>query len=276
MTQQMIVIAGAKGGVGRSTLAVNMSWSLAHAGFKTILMDANLGLGNDDILLGLCPEMSIKDIFENGKSLEDVALSVRPNLTLIPASSGDFETANANSLAVEGIFYDLENSFSASSYLIIDTEANLSDRTRHLLHCADHVVIVTTPEATALANSYATIKLLRSRTLKQDGKVSVLVNQTRSDFEGPETFDQLSRLCKKYLNVSPDFLGDIPFDEKIREASKKHLPFAEVFPRLKACKNLWKIIEKFQVRQAAIKPFSALNEYLKPLLQATQLGVSRA
>ncbi|QQR81139.1 MAG: P-loop NTPase [Deltaproteobacteria bacterium] len=278
MTQQMIVIAGAKGGVGRSTLAVNISWSLAQTGFRTILMDANLGLGNDDILLGLCPESSIKDIFERGKSLTEVAITVRPNLVLIPASSGDYETANANSLAVEGIFYDLENSFHASSYLIIDTEANLSDRTRHLLHCADHVVIVSTPDATALANSYATVKLLASRPLKKEVKVSMVVNQTRSDIEDQETFDQLSRLCKKYLGFSPEFLGAIPHDDKIREASRRHIPFIEAYPKLKASKNLLKIIQNLQTagKGSADQAFSMLNEYLRPLLtgSTSRFGVT--
>ncbi len=278
MTQQMIAIAGAKGGVGRTTLAVNIAWSLAKTGFRTILMDGNLGLGNDDILLGLCPETSVKDIFEKGKGLEEVAIAIRPNLMLIPGSSGDFDTANANSLAVEGIFYDLENSFASSPYLIVDTEANLSERTRHLLQCADHVVIVLTPEATSLANAYATAKMLAARSMKNGSKVSILVNQIRSDLEGQESFDQLSRLCKKYLGFSPEFLGTIPFDEKVREAAKRHLPFCEIFPRLKASKALTAVIQNLQNfrKSQQEQTFSMLNDYLKPLMtgQASRFGVN--
>lgn len=276
MTQQMIVIAGAKGGVGRSTIAVNLSWILSRSGFKTILMDANLGLGNDDILLGLCPETSIKDIFESGKMLSEVAISVRPYLTLIPASSGDASTANANPLAVEGIFYDLENSFSDYSYLVIDTEASLSERTRHLLHCADQVLLVTTPESTSLANTFATIKLLASRPLKNHHKIFVLVNQIRDEIEGRETFEQLSRLCKKYLGFSPEYLGALPYDDKIRESSRRHVPFIEAYPKIKVSRQFIQIIHNLQTAKKSEAAFSMLNEYIRPLLTTHKMGATHA
>ncbi len=239
----ILAIASGKGGVGKSNIAVNLAWEMGRMGKRVLIFDADFGLGNTDILLGITTEKSLADAFLQGKSLEEIAVTLENGVTLIPAGSGDFHVANMNPLALEGVFFELENLISKFDVVVVDSGAGIGERVRNTLLFASHVAVVTTPDPTSLTDSYATIKVVSQR--DHDKPFSVIVNMVDGISQGEVVFNHLAHVARKYLDVTLDFWGAIPRDGLLQAAVRRQQIVTEAYPGAMASRAIQKMAARF-------------------------------
>jgi len=213
-----IAITSGKGGVGKSNIALYLSMACATARRKVLLIDADLGLANAHILLGIAPHRTISNFIENECSLAEVVSEVMPGLDLLPGASGIEKLANSDMLnlaRLQQAFSSLEKNYDT---LIIDTGAGIGRVVTHFAASADTALVVMTPEPTSLADAYAMVKVLNEHGANSIG---VIVNMTTSDREGVETFDRLNTLVVKFLKRPLQHFGTLPFFADVGRAVRR-------------------------------------------------------
>ncbi|KMQ50604.1 Flagellar synthesis regulator FleN [Chitinispirillum alkaliphilum] len=189
-------VTSGKGGVGKTTFSLALAASLSKLRKKVLLLDADLGLANVHILLGLAPKKTISDVVSGECSIEDVIVTAPGNLDLIPGASGLEALANIDTGRLERLRLDFMRLEQKYDYLLIDTGAGIGSVVTHFASNADTALLVMTPEPTSLADAYAMVKVLYE---KGNKKISVIVNMVSSDRQGIETFDRLNALVVKFL-----------------------------------------------------------------------------
>jgi len=222
-----IAITSGKGGVGKTNVVVNLGVSLSKMGMKVVILDADYGLGNIDILLGIEPEMDISDLLKDTATLEQILIS-KNNLSIIPASSGVQSLTHLTEYQEILLYKELKKLEKMAELLIIDTSAGISDNVISLLLAADEVYLVITPENTSIVDAYAVIKVVTE--LDAFKKLSVISNMVEDEAEGSEVFLKISRAAKKFLNRELNYLGYIRRDESLQEAMRYQEPVVERFP----------------------------------------------
>lgn len=229
---QVIAVTGGKGGIGKTNVSVNLSIALAAKGRRVLLMDADLGLSNVDILLGLQPKYNLSHVIDGQCALQDILIDVSPNLTVIPASSGKaFMTALSRSehAGIIQAFSEFEDHLDV---LIIDTAAGISESVTSFTCAAQEIITVVCDEPASLTDAYAQIKML-SRTYGIH-RFKVLANMVSSAQPGRELFCKLSRATDQFLDVALDYVGSIPNDELVRKAIMKQRAVVDAHPRSKS------------------------------------------
>lgn len=224
----VIAIASGKGGVGKSHVAINLAYHLSRLGKKALLLDADFGLGNTDILLGVHAERNLSDVVAGRCHVRDIAISLSEKMTILPAGSAKYSLANANSLILENLLYDIEQFASRYEYLVIDTGAGLREQVRDTLLIADQIAIVTTPDPASLTDSYATIKMMHQRDPKK--QFNVIVNMVKNAREGEAVFQQIALVAKKYLDLRMTYWGCVPRDKRVVETIRSQKMISQAYP----------------------------------------------
>ncbi|WP_439136109.1 MinD/ParA family protein, partial [Pseudomaricurvus sp.] len=211
---QVIAVTGGKGGVGKSNISLNLSIALAEMRRRVVLLDADLGLANIDVLLGLKAEKNLADVLSGDCSLSDVLVTGPAGIKVVPASSGVQKMAALGPqqhAALINAFSELSNQLDV---LIVDTAAGISDTVVSFVRASQEVVVVVCDEPSSITDAYALIKLLN----KEYGlfRFRVVANMTRSAQEGQGLFNKLNVVCERFLDVSLQYLGNVPFDENVR------------------------------------------------------------
>lgn len=264
-------IASGKGGVGKSNLAVNLACALGRAGKKILLFDADFGLGNTDILLGITTGATLADAWRDGQPLSDIACPLGDGVTLIPSGSAQFALADADSLMVDGLLYELERFMQSFDLVIVDTGAGVHQRNRDTLLFCDQIVIVTTPDPTALTDSYATIKLVAQRDPRKP--FAVVVNMAERIADGEETFIQLARVAEKYLKIELESWGVVPLDPRVPKAIRQQQAVVRCFPGTAASLAIARIASRVAKQPFAVPPkgiVKFLQQFFRPVQAATQ------
>lgn len=218
-----IAVTSGKGGVGKSNIALNMALSLSKSGLKTLLLDADLNLGNLDILLGKSPESNLLNMFVDKLPIERVIHKGPEGLHILSGCSGNRELTG-----IENIFKDfiidslikVENNY---DYIIIDTAAGIDHYVIDFLIGADEVVVVVNSEPTSILDSYALIKVLTAKGVY--GNIKILVNRVSSLNEAREVFKKIGIAVKKFLCYKVRYLGYLPDDKHVVKAVKVQTPF---------------------------------------------------
>ena len=195
-----IAITGGKGGVGKTNISINLATSFSRLNKRVILLDADFGLANVDVVLGLTPENNLLHVIENKCSIQDILLDGPENIKIVPASSGVKRMANLNSLEQSGLISAFSEIGDQVDVMIVDTAAGISDSVIHFARAAGEVVVVVCDEPASIADAYALIKVL-SRDYAVN-KVSVISNQVESKAHGEMLFNQMLKVINKYLDVS--------------------------------------------------------------------------
>jgi flagellar biosynthesis protein FlhG len=222
-----IAITSGKGGVGKTNVVVNLGVALSKMKMKVVILDADFGLGNIDILLGIEPEQDISDLLKDTASLEQILIS-KNDLLIIPASSGVQSLTHLTEYQEILLYKELKKLESMAELLIIDTSAGISDNVISLLLAADEVYLVVTPENTSVVDAYAVVKVVAE--LDAFKKFSIISNMVEDEEEGSDVFLKISRAVKKFLNKELNYLGYIRKDESVVEAIKYQEPVVEKFP----------------------------------------------
>jgi flagellar biosynthesis protein FlhG len=229
---RVIAISSGKGGVGKTNSTVNLAMAFAGMRKRVLLLDADLGLGNIDVLLGLAPKYNIGHILRGEKTVHEVVVNGPAGILILPASSGVHELTSLSPEERLALSSHLESISSGIDIMIIDTGAGISSNVLFFNVAAEEIVVVVTPEPTSITDAYALMKVL----FKKHGERSfrLIVNTARSRKEGLDVYKKLSLAAERFLNVSVDYLGCVLYDENVTKSVQRQRPVMELYPGSKA------------------------------------------
>jgi flagellar biosynthesis protein FlhG len=214
LTKSISVTSG-KGGVGKSTLISNMAQELALQGKKVLLFDGDVGMGNLHILFGSNSEKNIVDVIKGDAHIEEVVTRVIPGVDLVPGGSGLIDINNLNSYERRNLLDAMDLLAKRYDYLLVDTAPGIAEHVLYLNAAVDQTIVIITPDPSSFADAYALIKVLNL--YHKVKKFSIVCNFTRDQFEGMHLFKRFSEVVHRFLNVSVDYLGAVPFENSLRK-----------------------------------------------------------
>ncbi len=226
---RVLAVASGKGGVGKTNVSVNLATALAALGERVLLLDADFGLANVDVLLGLTPKQTLADVVAGRAALADVILAGPRGLSVVPSASGKRHMAEMNPAQHAGIVQAISTFEGPLDTLVVDTAAGINDAVLTFCQAAQEVLVVVCDEPASITDAYALVKVLvRERGLK---RVHVVANMVRNPVEGRALYDKLARVVERFLpEASLAYLGAIPQDDALRRAVQKQKAVVEAFP----------------------------------------------
>jgi flagellar biosynthesis protein FlhG len=229
---QVIAVTSGKGGVGKTNVAINLGAALSRRGHSVMLLDADLGLANVDVVLGLKARNTLADVLDGVCDLEDVIIDAPGDLRVVPASSGVKRMSQLGAGETAGIINAFGSLPNPPDTLIIDTAAGIKESVVSFVRAANDVLVVVCDEPASLTDAYALIKTLNRHHGMSEFRV--LSNVVRSASQGRDAFDKLARVVHRFLDVTLLYEGFIPEDEFLRRAVRKQKSVVRAFPRCRA------------------------------------------
>lgn len=265
---KVIAVASGKGGVGKTNVSVNLSLALAQSGKDVLLLDADLGLANVDVLLGLRTKYTLSDVIDGSRALEEVIIGGPDGLKIIPASSGVQAMSELSAMEHAGLIRAFSELSHSIDVLIIDTAAGISDSVVTFARAAQEVIVVVCDEPTSITDAYALIKVLN----KDHGvcRFRIICNMVHGIQEGRDLFAKIMTVTDKYLDVQLDYMGLVPYDDFLRKAVQKQKAVIDAYPRSKAAlafKSLSQKVDKWPVQGNA---GGHVEFFIERLIQASQ------
>jgi flagellar biosynthesis protein FlhG len=257
---RVIAITSGKGGVGKTHISANLAYIFSKMKHKTLILDADTGLANIDVVLGLTPKYNLEHVLRGEKTLEEVFIPGPGGLTILPAASGVQEMATLSTDNKRVLLQELETIDNMFDFMLIDTGAGIANNVMYFNMAAQEIIVVVTPEPTSLTDAYAMIKILYQA--HREKRIMVLVNMVRSPYEARDVFSKLNNASEHFLNLKIEYLGYVLHDERVTEAVRRQGALVELYPHSQASKCLFTIAEKIcheqpvNVNSGSIKFFS--------------------
>jgi flagellar biosynthesis protein FlhG len=225
----LVTVTSGKGGVGKSNIAANVAIGLARSGKRVRLIDADLSLGNIDILLNVHSRYTLSDVINGRKHLEDVIQEGPHGLEILCATSGSERLADLEDFHRGRLIHELGELRHDADFIILDTAAGLAKSVTGFCLAADHVWVVTTPEGPAMADAYSLIKVLVRNGFM--GHLSLVVNQADGPLQGKRVYQQVAKVAHHFLDAHVHYAGSLPRDEHLIEAVRNRTPVVMAYPR---------------------------------------------
>ncbi len=239
---RVIAVTSGKGGVGKTNIAVGMAMLFAKRGLKTLVVDADLGLANVNILVGKRVDKSIDDVMFGQAKMSDIFVDSGCGFSLLPSSSGLRKMLDLDAFTQRALFDQLFDVMKSFDIVIYDTAPGLGSHVLNFNSAAHDIVVVSHPEPTSLADSYALIKVLNQE--KREKRFKLLINRTDKQTEGLDAFKRLTDVSNEFLNISIDLLGAIPNDPAVSAAVKIQRPVVEQAPKSAFVVALERVVDK--------------------------------
>jgi flagellar biosynthesis protein FlhG len=245
---RVIAVTGGKGGVGKTSVSVNLATGLAAAGRRVVLLDGDLGLANVDVLLGLSPRYTLAHVLSGERTLDEILVEAKQGFKIVPAASGAADLAALDGAGHLGLVQAFSGLATRIDALIIDTAAGISPGVLQFSQAAQHVLVVVTDEPASLTDAYALIKVL-----SRDYGVSrfrVVANMAGGPGEGETLFKKFEKVTARFLDVLLEYAGHVPDDEHVRRAIRVQRPVLDAYPgspagrafkKLAACADTWPV-----------------------------------
>lgn len=225
---QVIAVASGKGGVGKTSISINLAFALSQKGKRVLLLDADLGLANIDVMLGLQPEFNLAHLLNGQCTINDILVRLSDSVSLIPAASGISQMSHLSNQQHAGIVRAFSELTADVDILIVDSAAGISNSVTGFVRSSNEVVVVVCDEPASLTDAYALIKVL-SRD-HDTSNFNILVNMVRRRDEGRKLFSKLCKVANRFLNVRLNYLGSVPFDDCFRRAIQHQEVAVKRFP----------------------------------------------
>ena len=250
---RVLAITSGKGGVGKSNVVLNLSIELAQRGRRVFLLDADMGLANVDVLLGITPQYTLEHVLNGEKSIQDVILTGPAGLQILPSGSGISELSELTFDQQRSLFSKLSRLGDDIDYLFIDTGAGISSNVLRFNTSAGEVLVVANPEPTSVTDAYALMKLLATK--YQVRHFGLVANSVNSKADGLAVYQTLKQVCDQFLQAQLDFAGWIPLDSAMRKAVRAQSPVVIGAPSSRAARSLVRIADWLEAhRIGSISP----------------------
>ncbi|MCX8130305.1 MAG: MinD/ParA family protein [Clostridia bacterium] len=233
---KVITVTSGKGGVGKTNLTINLAIALSEIGYRVVILDADFGLANIDVLFGIIPQHTLVDVIHNRKNILEVLCDGPKNIKFISGGSGVEELVQIEKKQLDRFIENIALLDKLADIILIDTGAGLSDNVMSFVMAADEVLLVTTPEPTSITDAYALIKMVSNR--DKEKIIRVVVNRAESQAEANDILSKLSLVAEKFLSLRLNPLGYILQDEMVIKAVKLQQPFMINFPKSQASRSV--------------------------------------
>ena len=252
---KVITVTSGKGGVGKSNISVNLAITLSKMGKRVVILDADFGLANIEIMLGIRPKYNLADMMFHGKGVCDIIASGPENIGFISGGSGIREMTNLSRDQIQNLVRSVYEWDQVADVILIDTGAGISDSVIDLVLCSSQVLLVVTPEPTSITDAYALLKTLQRQEEFEGGKMKIhmISNRTQSEDEGRELYRKLSAVSSKFLQMEMEYLGSVPHDFKLQNAVMRQEPVTIAYPNAPASKAISRIARQI-INQPANTP----------------------
>jgi len=270
---KVIAVTGGKGGVGKTNVTLNTAISLAQQGKRVMVLDADLGLANVDVLLGLRVEKNLSHVLSGECTLDEVLVEGPYGIKIAPATSGSQSMTELTPTEHAGLIRAFSELQSQIDILIVDTAAGISDMVLSFSKAAQDVVMVVCDEPTSLTDAYALIKILN----KEHGifRFKIVANMVRNMREGDELFSKLTKVTNRFLDVALELVAVIPFDENVRKSVRKQKAVVEAFPTSPAAMSIRRLAQKAIDWPIPNQPGGHLEFFLEQLVTKKSVGDNR-
>lgn len=260
-TAKILSVTSGKGGVGKTSLSVNIAASLGKEDLRVLLIDADLGLSNVEIMLGVTPSYTLKDVIKNGRAIEEVIINGPYNIDFISGGNGFLELAELSEIEREEILIKIHKLEELYDIIIIDTGAGISKNVTAFLTISDEIIVVTNSEPTALTDAYSIIKVITEEKLKQ--KIGLIINRVKNKNEYQQASDILINTAKKFLGEEIKSLGFVYEDPNVRKTIYKKTPFVIYYPNSVASDCVKEIISNLALKETGEKKSSMMDKFMR-------------
>lgn len=233
---RIIAVSSGKGGVGKTSITVNLAISLAKRGKQVTIIDADLGLANVDVLMGLIPKYTLYHLINGDKSLDEVAVEGPCGVKVVSGGSGIRELANLPQERLHSFIKTLQLLNDRADFIFIDTGAGIGDSVLSFIKAANDLIVVVSPDPASITDAYALLKNVKDKR----EEISIIVNSAGTKVEADEVFERLQIVCKRFLQIELNYMGHVLEDSHVKKASRAQRPFYLEYPNSPAssCVNL--------------------------------------
>ena len=237
---RVITVTSGKGGVGKSNLAINLAISLSRLGKKVVVLDADFGLANIEVMLGIRPQYNLSDLMFRGKSLSEIITEGPENVGFISGGSGIREMTNLTKEQLINLSSRLSELDRQTDVVIIDTGAGISENVMEFVMSSAEVLLIATPEPTSITDAYALLKTLdhQPEFTREHCRIKLIANKVSNEKSGKELFEKLSVVADKFLNISLEYMGAVPSDINMSKAVMKQQPLLIAYPDSQAARAI--------------------------------------
>lgn len=257
-------ITSGKGGVGKTAVCANLAYNLASMGKRVLILDADLGLANIDVVFGLSPSYNLNHFFSGEYELQDIMVDGPLEIKILPAGSGIQNFTRLDSNQKMRLLDGLDSMQNHFDYVLIDTEAGISENVTYFNTAAQEILVVTTPEPTAITDAYALMKLLSTQ--YHEKKFNLVVNQIRTENDALDVYRKLTMVANRYLDISIDYLGSIPEDRQMIDSIRKQKVISELIPGSKITTAFRQLASRVCAEPSQVTPKGNLQFFWKKLL----------
>ena len=267
---RVIAVTSGKGGVGKSNTAINLAIQFRKMGKRVVILDADFGLANIEIMFGTVPKHNLGDLIYQGKNIKEIITWGPMDVGFISGGSGIANMSNLNRDYLAYIIQNLKELDSITDVVIIDTGAGIADAVLDFLVASGEVLLITTPEPTSITDSYSLLKALyRHPHFREDlTKVKMIANRVEKETEGEILFNKLNAVVKRYLKIPMTYLGSIPQDQQLIKAVMQQLPISMQNPNAKSSlayeRIAYRLMDKEEVERQPKRGMSGFFSNLMP------------
>ncbi len=233
---RVICVTSGKGGVGKTNISVNLALALAQLGHKVALLDADLGMANIDILLGLTPKYTLTHVLRGEKLINEIMLEGPLGIRVLAGGNGVYDLANLSQRELDLFSASLELLDEQFDFILVDTGAGIGRNVVSFALSVDEVLLVTTPETTAITDAYGMIKVIKQR--RSDSSLKLVVNMAQAENDGPSVWTKLNTVVGRFLKADVEYGGGIPYDQHVSRSVNEQVPFLLAFPNCSASRGI--------------------------------------
>ena len=243
---RVITVTSGKGGVGKTSISINLAIQLARMGKRVVVFDADFGLANIEVMLGVRPQYNLADMMFKGKDLKDIIVQSEEGISFISGGSGIQELASMSREQVMFLTSRLIELDEFADIIIVDTGAGISDSVLEFVLASTEVLLVATPEPTSITDAYALLKALNRKEefVKEHTSIQMISNRVKNEAEGKNVYQKMSVVSEKFLNIPLTYMGSVPMDDQVPKAVMRQKPVSVIHPDAAASKAIKQIAEK--------------------------------